>query len=113
MSEPVRVIATQIDHLAAQHPDLIYADFLSPPHLGGGSVLSVSLADFKNAIDRLAWWLKDEVARLGLAKFDTILYIGYPDLRYSLMLIAAIKNHVVVSYSFNFTFHDSSYTIYA
>lgn len=99
MSHPVRVLATQVDHLAAQHPELIFAEFLSPPHLPEGDVLSLTYADFKNAIDRLAWWLKDQIAQLGLAKFDTILYVGCPDLRYSLMLLAAIKNNIVVCYS--------------
>lgn len=91
----IKLMATAIDHLARDNPELIFAEFLEPAHLDQ-DVLELSYQAFGNSINRLSWWLKDWIQEIGLKRFDNVLFTGYPDMRYYLLLIAAIKNEITV-----------------
>ena len=78
-----------VDRIARVTPDLVYAELpKSPVDLSQG-FRQVTYRQFANAIDGMAWWLRD---KLGLSEtFETLTYIGPNDLRYNLLLLGAVK----------------------
>jgi hypothetical protein len=106
-----KLLTTAVDEIARDDPDRVFAEFLEPPNLEH-DVLVLTFAGFANAVDRLAWWLKDKSSELGLEIFDTVAYVGLPDVRYYLILLAASKAQITVCISLlsNFT-HNFSLTI--
>lgn len=92
------IMSKQIDLVARDTPNLVLLQLLDPPHCDD-PVLQLTYGDFKNAMDRLAWWIKDQAVRHGLAQFDTVLYVGQPDIRYFLFLVAAMKNQITACFS--------------
>ncbi|KAM4067304.1 AMP-binding enzyme [Hirsutella rhossiliensis] len=94
-SKEVKLMATAIDDVARQEPDRVFAEFLQPAHLDQ-DILVLSFGMLANSIDRLAWWLKDRCRELGLGRFDTVAYVGFADMRYCLLLLAATKCHVTL-----------------
>lgn len=90
-----KLVTTVLDDLARDYPQRTFAEFLQPPHLDQ-SVLFVTLAEFANAVDRLALWLKEKMEEMALNSFDMVTYIGLPDIRYYLMPFAASKAQIVV-----------------
>lgn len=78
-----------VDSIARASPDLVYAELpRSPVDLSHG-FRQVTYREFANAIDGVAWWLRNS---LGLSKtFETLTYIGPNDLRHNLLLLGAVK----------------------
>ena len=91
-----------VDRIARVTPDLVYAELpKSSVDLSQG-FRQVTYRQFANAIDGIAWWLRD---KLGLSKtFETLTYIGPNDLRYNLLLLGAVKaGYKVLAHAANTT----------
>lgn len=55
----------------------------------------ISYAEFANAVNRCARWILENIGRSS--SFETLVYIGPPDLRYQILVMAAVKTGHVVS----------------
>lgn len=88
---------TKIDGIAAQDPERVFVEYLDPTYIPDKDVHVLTFKDLANAINRLSWWLTDKCSNLNIYRGDTICFIGFPDLRYHLMLIAAMKTGIKVS----------------
>lgn len=90
-----RLLPITIDHIADHDPERIFAEFLdwSAP----GDVYKLRYRTFAKAIDSLAWWTSSTLSELRLPEFSVIAYVGFPDVRYYCMLVAAIKCGYTVS----------------
>ena len=57
--------------------------------------IDVSFRQLATAIDRCSWWIEQ---RLGRSEhFDTVGYLGPGDLRYTILMFAAVKTGYKVS----------------
>ena len=78
-----------IDGLAQTRPEAAWAKIPKNELSYDGGYRKVSYKMMANAINGLAWWIKDE---LGESKgFETLAYFGTWDPRYILLLLAAVK----------------------
>lgn len=85
-----------VDHLARVAPDATYALFPKSPVTYSEGYRTVSYKDFANAVNGLAWWLHET---LGPSQnFEVLAYVGPNDVRYTALLLGAIKAGYVVSY---------------
>ena len=94
-----RLLVRIVDYLAAEKPQLLYAEFPRSPTTYADGFQSVTYGAFADAINGIAWWLHDT---LGLGKnFETLAYIGPNDLRYPALILGANKaGHKVSECSF-------------
>ena len=58
----------------------------------------MSFKQLAHAVNYVAWWMEDLVGHAE--KFPTIAYTGISDLRYGVMMIAAIKAGYTVSVTY-------------
>ena len=80
-----RVLPVLVDDLANQEPNRLFCVI---PGLSQG-IRSVTIADFANAINRSSLWIEEQ---FGQGKnFETLAYLGPNDIRYFILLLAAIK----------------------
>jgi len=78
-----------IDGLAHTRPEAAWAKIPKNDLSYDGGYRKVSYKMMANAINGLAWWIKNE---LGESKnFETLAYFGPWDPRYILLLLAAVK----------------------
>ncbi|KAF2198724.1 acetyl-CoA synthetase-like protein [Delitschia confertaspora ATCC 74209] len=78
-----------VDHLAKVLPNSPYALYPISPVTYDDGYRTVTYKDFANAVNGLAWWLHDN---LGPSKdFDVLAYIGPNDVRYTALILGAIK----------------------
>lgn len=54
---------------------------------------------FANAINKLAWFIEDSIGKSPAGAFETIAYLGVPDIRYHAMQMAASKTGYKVLFS--------------
>ena len=87
-----------VDHLAKILPGSPYALYPNSLVTYDEGYRTVTYKDFANAVNGLAWWLHEN---LGHSKnFDVLTYIGPNDVRYTALLLGAIKAGYVVSLIF-------------
>jgi hypothetical protein len=87
-----------VDHLAKILPNSPYALYPNSPFTYDDGYRTVTYNDFANAVNGLAWWLHES---LGPSEnFDVLAYIGPNDVRYTALLLGAIKAGYVVSLLF-------------
>ena len=79
-----------IDEISASHPDRIWAEYPRSKSSYAEGFNAVTYAQFANAINGTAWWLRQTFGRPE--DFQTLAYIGPNDIRYALLLIGAIKS---------------------
>ncbi|TVY94015.1 Non-canonical non-ribosomal peptide synthetase [Lachnellula willkommii] len=78
-----------VDGLAQTRPEAAWAKIPKNELSYDGGYRKVSYKMMANAINGLAWWIKDEI---GESKdFETLAYFGTWDPRYILLLLAAVK----------------------
>ena len=83
-----RFMPQVVDDLARSEPERVYALIPKSPDLSSG-FRRVSFADISRATDYCARWIEKTI---GLSKtFETLAYIGLPDLRYAVVFLAAVK----------------------
>ena len=89
--EPVygqRLIPHLIDDIAHNKPSRTFCSLAKSGDISDG-FQDVSYGAFANAINRLAWWIEENLGKTST--FETLSYIGPPDLRYIVLTIAAQK----------------------
>jgi hypothetical protein len=92
-----RLLPRVIDLRAQTNPQELFAKVPASTSTYASGFRSVTNLEFSNAINKVAWLLQGQ---LGKSKdFDTLAYIGPNDLRYSIVVIAAIKAGYKVRYT--------------
>lgn len=91
-----------VDHLAKVTPDSPYALYPNSPITYDEGYRTVTYKDLANAANGLAWWLNEALG--PSTDFDVLAYIGPNDIRYSALMLAAIKVgylvHLIPLYSY-------------
>lgn len=89
-----RLIATLIDQRAQEEP---HRPFWSIPHSSAlaDGFQNISYGQVARAINRAAWWIDENVGKS--TTFETLAYMGPPDLRYAVLTVAAQKTGHTVS----------------
>ncbi|KAL8788720.1 MAG: hypothetical protein Q9213_001534 [Squamulea squamosa] len=83
-----RLLPQVLDELAANESERIYAAFPKTADLKDG-FRTVTMAQMAQAVNHMAWWLKDNIGTSS--SFETISYLGVPDIRYAIVFLAAVK----------------------
>lgn len=83
-----RLLPHVVDYYAHHEPDRVFAAIFKS---GGGdhAFEDISIAMVANAVNHMAWWMKKNLK--SNSKRRTLAYIGPSDLRYTIILLAAIK----------------------
>ncbi len=89
-----RLLASLIDEIALTEPQKTFVSvpLSADPHDG---FKDISYSTFAMAVNRCAWWIEKELGKSET--FKTIGYLGPIDLRYPILLVAAIKTGYKVS----------------
>ncbi|KAJ5176185.1 uncharacterized protein N7482_002062 [Penicillium canariense] len=83
-----RLLPHVIDYYAHHEPSRVFASISVSESVASG-FQDVSMKAMATAVDHMAWWLERTLK--GSKKRRTLAYIGAADLRYSILLLAAIK----------------------
>jgi acyl-CoA synthetase (AMP-forming)/AMP-acid ligase II len=89
-----RLLTHLIDERAASYHRRPFFSLPKTNNLADGYE-DISYANFANAINKLATWILKEIGRS--CTFQTLVYIGPMDLRYQILVMAAVKTGHVVS----------------
>ncbi|KAJ5569820.1 uncharacterized protein N7459_009250 [Penicillium hispanicum] len=84
-----RLLPHVIDYYAHHEPQRVYASISKSESVVNG-FQDVTMKTMATAIDHMAWWLSRTLKNAS-AKRRTLAYIGSADLRYAILLAAAIK----------------------
>lgn len=85
-----------IDEIAAQEPDRLCLTFPRTTNLQDG-FRTMTFGAFSKAINRTAHFIQREIGRSSM--FETVMYLGYPDVRHFIVLVALIKTGHKVLFS--------------
>ena len=83
-----RLIPHLIDDIAHNNASRTFCSLAKSSNIPDG-FQDISYAVFANAINCLAWWIEENLGKSST--FETLSYIGPPDLRYIVLTIAAQK----------------------
>jgi hypothetical protein len=83
-----RLLPHVIDYYAHHEPDRIFAAISESESIANG-FRDISMKTMATAVDHMAWWLERTLR--GSKKRRTLAYVGAADLRYAIILLAAIK----------------------
>lgn len=83
-----RLLPNVVDNLASSDPTRTFASIPLSYNLQDG-FRDITYKEFARAIDRCAWWMEESLG--GSQTFETLNYVGPQDLRYAMLLFAAIK----------------------
>ncbi len=83
-----RLLPQVLDDLAASKPKRVYASSPKTFDLEDG-FRDVTVLQMSQAVNAMAWWLEKEIGRSST--FETLSYLGPPDLRYAIVFLAAVK----------------------
>ena len=83
-----RLLPQVVDGLAKTDPQRIYATYQCSSDISEG-FRNVTMRELASAVNKAAFWIKDVIG--CSTTFETIAYVGPSDLRYTIMLLAAIK----------------------
>jgi acyl-CoA synthetase (AMP-forming)/AMP-acid ligase II len=84
-----RLLPHVVDELAQTDPDRVLYEFPSSNDRLSDTFVHVTARQYANAINRTAWWLETALGRRPSS--PTVGYEGPQDLRYYLLVIAAVK----------------------
>lgn len=79
-----------LDDEAQANPDRVFAAIAKSTDLTEG-FRDVSFTEMANAVNYMAYQLQARFGRALEYEFQTLTYIGLPDLRYNILFYAAIK----------------------
>ncbi|KID70415.1 Male sterility, NAD-binding protein, partial [Metarhizium hybridum] len=87
------LVPQAVDRLAQMMPDAEYGEWVL-----GSKVISITYTQLANIVNGLAWWLVKELNGSGYNKpqRETLTYIGPNDVRYSALVLAAVKAGFVI-----------------
>jgi hypothetical protein len=94
-----RLMPIVLDQLAIAVPDRLFAAVPKSGDLSDG-FRDVSVSDVARCVDFMAHWIEDHFGRSET--FDTLGYIGIPDLRGVITFYAAVKCGYKVSFHWSF-----------
>lgn len=83
-----RLLPQVVDELARSNPNRIYATLPLSSDLALG-FLDVTMLQISQAVNKCAYWLEHTIGRSSA--FETLSYMGLPDLRYAIIFLAAVK----------------------
>lgn len=83
-----RLLPQVVDELARSNPKRIFASIPFSSDLSQG-FRDVTMPELSQAVDHFAWWLDEHISRS--TTFETLSYMGIPDLRYAVVFLAAVK----------------------
>ena len=83
-----RLLPQVVDELAWSNPKRIYATLPLSSDLTQG-FRDVTMLQVSQAVNRIAYWLEHIIGRS--TTFETLSYMGLPDLRYAIVFLAAVK----------------------
>ena len=89
-----RIIADLIDQRAREDPQRPFWSLPRSSNLADG-FRDIGYGSVARAINRTAWWLEEIVGKS--TTFETLAYMGPPDLRYAVLTVAAQKTGHTVS----------------
>lgn len=78
-----RLLPTIIDELAREDPDRPWASIPRDDYDLAQGFADISYAGLANAVNKLAWLIEGTIGRLD--SFETIAYLGTPDIRYHMV----------------------------
>jgi acyl-CoA synthetase (AMP-forming)/AMP-acid ligase II len=78
-----------LDRRAQSEPDRVWAKFPVSPTSYDQGFRAATYGQMRNAVNRVAWMLVETVG--PSSQFDTLAYLGPNDLRYHIVVLAAIK----------------------
>ncbi|KAJ5172515.1 hypothetical protein N7492_005108 [Penicillium capsulatum] len=84
-----RLLPHVVDYYAHHDPDRVYAAIATSESVAGG-FQDVNMKTMATAVDHMAWWLSHTFKNVKPRR-RTLAYIGAADLRYAILLLAAIK----------------------
>jgi acyl-coenzyme A synthetase/AMP-(fatty) acid ligase len=84
----VQLIPHSFDYYARVKPNAIYAEYTVSPISYEHGYRPITYKDFANAVNGLAWWL---IETLGPGNGEVLAYMGFNDVRYPALIIAAVK----------------------
>ena len=88
------LIPNMVDHLAKVQPHRLYAEYPISTLSYQEGYRKITYGDFANAVNGIARWLHEA---LGPGKdFEVLAYIGPNDLRYTALILGAVKAGYVV-----------------
>ena len=82
------ILPNLLDRRAKTQPDKLYAEYPNSPWTYDDGFRSINYGELANAVDCVATFLLE---KLGLGQCDILPYIGPNDVRYSALIIGAIK----------------------
>ena len=91
-----RLLPQVVDELARSKSKRIYATLPLTSDLTQG-FRDVTMLQVSQAVNRVAYWLEQIIGRSTV--FETLSYMGLPDLRYAIVFLAAVKCGYKVSES--------------
>jgi len=89
-----RLIPPTIDEIARDGPERIYFSISQTSDLSDG-FRDITFKRFANTINRTAWFIESTIGRSSA--FETILYMGAPDIRHYVLVAAMKTGHKVRS----------------
>lgn len=92
-----RLLPVVIDQLARDEPERPWASLPVDDYDLEKGFEDISYAVFANGINKLAWFIEKTVGKSST--FETIAYLGPPDIRYHMMQMAACKTGHKVLFS--------------
>ena len=83
-----RLLPHVVDELAVTDPERNFAIYQITANAKDG-FRYVSMRELAGAVNTAAWWIKETLGQS--TNFETIAYVGPSDIRYAIILLAAIK----------------------
>ncbi|KAJ5232385.1 hypothetical protein N7468_005341 [Penicillium chermesinum] len=87
-----RLLPHVVDYYAHQEPDRVFAAISTSESVPNGFE-DITMKAMASAVNHMAWWLSKLLKSRPSDKQRTLAFIGPADLRYAVMLLAAIKTN--------------------
>ncbi|KAK2036916.1 transferase [Colletotrichum somersetense] len=84
-----QLITHVIDDAMAREPDRVWASYAISSDIQEDGFRDVTIAQLAKAVNRLAWRIESAIGKS--TTFETLGYIGLPDVRHTILLLAAVK----------------------
>lgn len=92
-----QLIPTVVDQIAETEPETAWAAVSVSPTGNDAGYQNITYRQFANAINSIAWWLEEELGRGDMTEPFVYFGTGGSDVRYVMLLIAAVKAGYYVS----------------
>lgn len=85
-----RLLPHVVDYYAHHEPNRVFAAISKSESVPDGFE-DITMAAMANAVNHMAWWISNSVKSKHAGKQRTLTYVGPPDVRYAILLMAAMK----------------------